>query len=45
MNNNITNQELEEYSIIDCNNNDRFFDCMHGYIYTIPEHNVYLHKM
>lgn len=36
--------ELKEYSIIDCNNNDRFFDCMHGYIYAIPEHNVYLHK-
>ena len=23
---------------------DRFFDCIHGYIYIIPEHNVYLHK-
>ena len=36
--------ELEEYLTIDCNNNDRFFDCLHGYIYAIPEHNVYLHK-
>ena len=21
-----------------------FYNCIHGYIYSIPEHNVYLHK-
>lgn len=37
-------KDAEEYLTIDCNNNDKFFECMHGYIYAIPEHNVYLHK-
>ena len=36
--------KLEEYLIVDMENNDRFFDCMHGYIYSIPEYNVYQNK-
>ena len=35
---------LGEFLTIDGNNNDRFFDCMHGYIYSIPEYNLYQHK-
>ena len=36
--------KIEEYLTIKCNNDDKFFDCMHGYIYAIPEHNVYQNK-
>lgn len=36
--------KLEEYLEIECNNNDRFFECMHGYIYAIPQYNVYQQK-
>lgn len=36
--------KLEEYLTIDCDYNDRFFNCMHGYIYAIPEYNLYQNK-
>ena len=29
---------------IDNGDTDKFFECKHGYIYSIPEHNVYLKK-
>lgn len=36
--------KLEEYLTIDCSINYRFFECMHGYIYAIPQYNVYQQK-
>ena len=36
--------KLKEYLTVECNDNDRFFDCVHGSIYAIPEYNVYQNK-
>lgn len=36
-----TNSKDNEYIIIDSKDNDKFYKCKHGYIYSIPEYNVH----
>ena len=35
-----TNAKDDEYVVMEIPQ-DRFFECKHGFIYSIPEHNVY----
>ena len=36
--------KLEEYLEIENTINNRFFECMHGYIYAVPEYGLYQNK-
>lgn len=35
-----TNVKEGEYTVVELEK-DPFYDCKHGYIYSVPEHNVY----
>ena len=34
--------EIDEYLIIENQNKDTFYDCKYGYIFSDPQHNLYL---
>ena len=39
-----TNANLDSYTVYRIKQNEQFYDCQYGYIYAVPDANVYLHQ-